>query len=109
MFHFRKAAIATLLSLASVLPAAALDRRVVIVNNSAYTIEYMYATNKGDSSFGDFDILGSDVLPPGYNITVNFDDGSGYCVFDIRVVLEGGATDDAYGINVCEISTYTYY
>ena len=107
MLHFRNAALATLFSLAVAVPAAAQNRWVTIVNNTGYTITYFYATNKGDTSFGN-DILGNDVLPPGYSVDVNFDDGTGYCMFDFQARFEDGDVLEKYDVNVCEISTFYY-
>ena len=107
MFHFRKAAIATLLTLATALPAAALDRRVTIINNTGYTIVNFFGSNTGTSSWEE-DILGNDVLPSGSSVVVNFDDASGYCKFDFLAIFDDGEQLIKENINICEISTFTY-
>jgi uncharacterized protein (DUF2147 family) len=107
MFHFRKAAIATLLSLATALPAAALDRRVTIINNTGYTIVNFFGSNTGTSSWEE-DILGNDVLPSGSSVVVNFNDGTGYCMFDFLAIFDDGEQLIKESVNICEISTFTY-
>jgi hypothetical protein len=107
VFHFRKAAIATLLTLASVLPAAALDRRVTIINNTGYTIVNFFGSNTGTSSWEE-DILGNDVLPSGSSVQINFNDGTGYCMFDFLAIFDDGEQLIREGVNICEISTFTY-
>lgn len=87
--------------------AEAADRRVRIVNNTGYTIVEFYGSNKGSDSWEE-DIWGSDVLPSGSSFRVNFDDGTGYCIFDFKAVFSDGDVLERRGINVCEISTYTY-
>ncbi len=107
MFHFKKTALATLLSLAIAAPVAALDRRVLIVNNSGLTIERFFGSNTGSQSWEE-DILGNDVLYSGQSVVVNFNDNSGYCKFDFLAVFENGQQAIDENINICEISTFTY-
>ena len=101
-------AVAAALVAATALPAAALDRRVRIINNTKYTIVEFYGSHTGTTSWQE-DILGYDVLPPGNSVNVNFDDGTGYCIFDFKAVFNDGDVLEKYGVNVCEISTYRYY
>jgi hypothetical protein len=99
------AAVAVVVS--SSLPAAALDRRVTIVNDTNYTIVRFYGSNKGADSWEE-DILGSDVLPPNSSVKINFDDGTGYCKFDFRAEFDDGDVLIKRNINICEIATFTY-
>lgn len=99
--------LSALLALATALPAAALDRRVQIINNTGYTIVEFYGSNTGSNSWEE-DILGQDVLPSGNSVVINFDDASGYCKFDFRAVFEDGDVLEKGGVNICEISTFTY-
>lgn len=105
------------LSLAAVLPALAPDsanaqpgdrhdRRMVIVNESGRTIQHFYATNSGVSKWGR-DLLGQDVIPSGQRYIFNFDDGTGYCIFDFRAVLDNGRPIERYRVNVCEYAAWT--
>jgi hypothetical protein len=98
------AAIATL----SALPALAEDRRVEIVNATEVTMTQFYGSNQKTDSWEE-DILGDDVLLPGETVVINFDDSTGYCVFDFRAVFEDGDEVVERGINVCETGTFTYY
>ena len=97
----------TAVALATALPAAALDRRVTIINNTGFTIVEFYGSNTGSNSWEE-DILGQDVLPSGNSVVINFDDASGYCKFDFRAVFEDGDVLEKGGVNICEISTFTY-
>lgn len=101
------AALTLALSLVTTLPAAALDRRVTIVNNTGFTIVEFYGSNTGADTWQE-DILGADVLPSGQSAVINFDDETGYCMFDFRAVFEDGEVLERGGINVCEIGTFTY-
>ncbi|MDP1670427.1 hypothetical protein [Phaeovulum sp.] len=101
-------AVAASLVASIALPAAALDRRVRIINNTKFTIVEFYGSHTGTTSWQE-DILGRDVLPPGNSVNINFDDGTGYCVFDFKAVFNDGDVLEKYGVNVCEIGSYTYY
>ncbi|MFB2530801.1 hypothetical protein ACEYYB_05355 [Paracoccus sp. p4-l81] len=87
--------------------ALAEDRRVTIVNNTGFTLTEFYGSNTGSGSWEE-DILGNDVLPSGRQVSINFDDASGYCMFDFRAVFEDGEVLERAGVNVCEVSTFTY-
>jgi hypothetical protein len=97
------------ISLAAALanPAAALDRRVTIVNKTGYTIMEFYGSNTGTNSWEE-DIFGRDVLPSGRSMVINFNDGTGYCMFDFKAVFDDGDVIVSEDINICEIGTYTY-
>jgi hypothetical protein len=82
------------------------NRNVLIINNSGYTITNFYGSNSGSSSWEE-DILGTSTLPSGNSVNINFDDGSGYCTFDFKVVFSDGSVGIEEDINVCTISTYT--
>ncbi len=101
------AALTGLMIFGSSLSAAALDRRVKIINNTGYTITHFYGSNTGAKSWQE-DILGQDLLPSGSSVTINFDDGTGYCIFDFKAVFEDGDELIDEGVNVCELGTFTY-
>lgn len=100
-------ALATALAIATALPATALDRRVRIINNTGFTIVEFYGSNTGSDTWEE-DILGSDVLPSGSSVVINFDDATGYCMFDFRAVFDDGDVLERGGVNVCETETFTY-
>ena len=85
-----------------------LNRWVKIVNQTGYTIVRFYASNKGMRNWG-VDHLGRSQLPSGYSMDLNFtNDRSGYCIYDFRAEFDDGDVLEKYGVNVCEIGTYTY-
>jgi hypothetical protein len=83
------------------------NREVTIHNHSSYDIYYFYGSRTNTSDWEE-DILGSDILPAGSSILIDFDDGTGACTFDFKAVFEDG--DEAYGWdqNVCRISNFTF-
>ncbi len=108
MFRFfSKLVVAAAVLLAFALPASALDRRVRIHNNTGYTMVEFYGSNKGTDSWEE-DILGADVLPSGASVVINFDDGSGYCIFDFKAVFSDGDEVTAFGKNICELTDFYF-
>ena len=100
-------ALSAALAVTTAAPALSLDRRVTIINNTGYTIVRFFGSNKGSKSWEE-DILGDQVLPSGSSVVINFDDATGYCVFDFRAEFEDGDVLERSGVNVCEIGTFTY-
>ena len=86
-------------------PASAENRRVKIINETSYTVVRFYGSNAGADSWQE-DVLGDDVIKPGGSVTVNFDDGSGYCKFDFKAVFSDGDTVEKRNIDVCEFGVY---
>ena len=96
----------TLIFLTS-LQAAAENRWVTINNNTGYDIVRFYGSQR-DAKTWQEDILGKRILPSGSSININFDDGTGYCIFDFKAVFEDDDVLIRKGVNVCEISDFTY-
>ena len=86
--------------------AAAQDRRVRIINAGNVTVNSFQASNTTRKSWEE-DILGSSVLAPGQSVMVNINDGTGACMFDFKAVLANGRKVESYGMNVCQISSWT--
>jgi hypothetical protein len=84
----------------------AYDRDIEVVNNSHLTITSFYASNVGTDSWED-DILGNRVLPAGYRVRVNLDDGSSYCRFDLRTRFADGTIVVRRNVDVCSTAKYT--
>eukprot|EP01037_Dinobryon_pediforme_P012715 gene12715-12810_t len=95
------------LTLCALTSAQARDRNVDIVNKTGMVLKHFYASNTGTSKWEE-DILGKDVLDDGETVTVDINDGTGACKFDFKAVFDDGTSLEKDGINVCEITTYTY-
>ena len=81
--------------------------RVVTVYNTSYsTITHFYGSRVGASTWEE-DILGSAVIPSGGVVDINFDDGSGACLFDFKAVFADGSTAVEQNIDVCSTSSVT--
>ena len=117
MFHFKSiaAAGATILALsacvdtttASSSGSVTADRRVVISNATGQTIWRFYGSRTSTSSWEE-DILGSNVLQNGSSVNINFDDGTGACMFDLKAEFRDGSSRVEPGVNVCAVSQVTF-
>ena len=92
---------------ASFATADAADRRVRIINETSFDIVRFYGSNVGTDSWEE-DILGRDILRAGRSVTINFDDGSGYCIFDFKAVFDDGDEVVKERVNVCKIGSFRF-
>jgi hypothetical protein len=104
---FIKTGVAAALCAAIALPAAAADRKVEIINKTGYAITEFYGSNSNTNDWEE-DILGADVLPHNSSITIDFDDGTGNCMFDFLVKFEDGDQLTEKGVDVCTIGEFTF-
>jgi hypothetical protein len=92
------------LSLASAAQADRYNRVVTIINGTSANMREFYVASR-DAKYWSKDILGQDVLYAGYQLDVNVDDGTGYCVYDVKAVfVDGSEVTDR--LNVCETGTW---
>ena len=87
--------------------ADAADRRVRIINETSFDMVRFYGSNVGTDDWEE-DILGRDILRAGKSVNVNFDDGSGYCMFDFKAVFDDGDEVIARRKNVCELGSFRF-
>ena len=87
--------------------AVAMERKVQINNQTSYTIVEFYASNTGTNDWQE-DILGSDVLASGSSVSINIDDGSGYCKYDFLAVFDDGDQLVSADNNVCELDSFNF-
>lgn len=76
------------------------NRRIKIINDTTFSMREIYGSNIGADSWQE-DVLGRKVLGPGQSVTVNFDDGSCYCNFDLKVVFSDDTSNIKRGFNIC--------
>jgi hypothetical protein len=87
-------------------PAQALDRQVRIVNDTSLEIVALYGARSGAST--PRNILSEATIPSRSALEVDLEDGSGYCVYDLRAVFDDGSELSRDDVNVCEVGTYRY-
>lgn len=80
------------------------DRAVMVYNGTDTTIDSFYASTTNRNSWEE-DLLRNIVLYSGETVRMNLDDGSGRCMYDVKVVFshnKGEYTRNS--INVCSVS-----
>ena len=93
---------AVVLSLATALLAQAEDvRHVRIINETSHTMMRFYALSAGKTSWEE-DMLGESTLAPGASVVINIDDGTGYCLYDFKGVLDDKDEVIKSRIDVCK-------
>jgi hypothetical protein len=104
---YRFAVLALAGALAAASASHAEDRHVRIINETHHVMVSFYASNTAATTWEE-DILGQDTLPPGQDVRINIDDGSGHCLYDFKAKFDDGTDTVKHNINVCEISSYRY-
>ncbi len=84
------------------------DRRVRIKNDTSYYILAFYASNTSRTDWEE-DILGDEIITPYTAAVINIDDGSGYCLYDLKAVFADGETVERHDVNVCETTEWRLY
>ena len=84
------------------------SREITVINDYNSPLMYLYATPAVNQNWGN-DHLGQYVVEPGWQITIDVSDSTGYCTFDIRAEFADGSIDEMWSVNVCEQSQITYY
>jgi hypothetical protein len=105
--HFFAMALACLALLAASSPANAQNRVVKIVNEASMPIYHLYVTNVGEIIWGSDQLELYETIAPYHYRVFNMDDGSGYCLFDLRAVLSDGRVATRLNFNVCTQSSWT--
>lgn len=94
-------------SLALIGAANAENRQVKIINETNSDLNEFYASNVGTTDWEE-DILGDEQVPAGGSVTINMDDGSGYCKFDFKGVFVDDSEATVEGIDVCEVGVVRF-
>lgn len=92
-------------SILSTSTAVALNRHVIIVNNSSEVIVKLNGSSVESSSWEE-NILHGKVIYPGHKMDVNFFDGSHECFFDLRAISANGVSFTYNGMNVCRMESW---
>ncbi len=86
-------------------PAFALDRQLMLTNNTREAIIEIYVSNVGTGNWQE-DVLGQDFLLPGGSMLVEIDDRSGRCRLDFKTVFDDGEDVVRRDVDVCAIESF---
>ena len=76
-----------------------------VVNRAGRTIEQLYVSSARENSWGQ-DLLGQNVLENGRSFPVRLP--AGQCMNDIRVVYQGGQSEERRAVDTCPISEVVF-
>jgi hypothetical protein len=88
--------------------AFAEGREMRIVNQTGFEIVEFFSLHKGEVDWGEDQLMGSPIGGDDERL-IDLDDGSGYCLFSFRVIFDDGEELVSEDINVCDLTTFTYY
>ena len=101
------AALAVAAALLAPAAASALDRRILVSNYSSQAVVAFWYSARDYGGWGP-DRFDGFYLMPGYNTVVDVNDGSGYCIMDMKALGEYGGTW-TIRMNVCEQTGWNLY
>ncbi len=85
--------------------AIASTQDFVVYNFADQTVMRLYVSSAG-SNVWEEDVLHSQVLGAGENVTVNFSNDTQACIYDIRAVFRDGQESDTRSVNLCEVTNF---
>jgi len=90
------------LAMAAAVPALGqMFERITLVNSTGYTIAEVYIAPAFETSWQE-DILGSDVLPDGQEVEIDFRRSENTCDWHMLVTYEDGEQAVWDGLDLCE-------
>jgi hypothetical protein len=100
--------IALALAVVAAAGTASANERLLRVNNLAdATIIRLYVSPSGAEDWG-ADVLASGMLEPGESMLLDYDDGSGNCVFDVKALYTTDEVSTLFAVNFCEIDDLSF-
>ncbi|WP_295620301.1 hypothetical protein [Chamaesiphon sp. GL140_3_metabinner_50] len=78
-----------------------------IVNRTSSDIINLYVSPVNTNSWEE-DVFGSDYLPSGNQIEVNFGNSTQGCYYDLKAVLRNGSIGEGRSLNLCQLEKYTF-
>ena len=112
-FHFKSLALVAAMAVGvsgcveTTTASSGYNRNVLIVNNTGYTIWRFYGSRTSTNSWEE-DILGSSILSSGSSVNIDFNDGTGACMFDMKAEFRDGSSMVRNNVNVCQVSSVTF-
>lgn len=86
------------------------DRRIRIHNNTSKRIVELYGSPIDDAKYRYNMINGpSEWIRAGGTRVADIDDGSGYCRYDLMVIMANGDRAEKLNVNVCELTDWYIY
>lgn len=100
----RSFALLTAVTIAAASPALAEDLVFNLINDSSLNLVEMYVAPHASDTWGENILFGQ--LDAGTQGDITIADGEATCDYDLRFVMDNGATVDG-NQNLCELATFT--
>lgn len=98
---------AALVALIAGSAALAEDLEFFLINDSSADL-IGFNVSPASSDRWEDNLLEGGYLAPGYEISVLIGDGLSTCVYDIRGQFSDGAEFEDYGLDLCDMGSYTF-
>jgi len=95
-----------LCSCSFVMNASAADRRVRVVNKSSNSIVGLFASNVTKNRWTYNMMVGHRPVEPDDYIIADMDDGTGFCQYDVKAIMDDGREAVHYNMNVCRMEEW---
>lgn len=92
---------------ASSIAAAAEDLEFLLVNESSADVTEFHVSIAETNQWEE-NLIEGGYLAPGYELGVIIADGEETCIYDLRAVFSDGAVVEDYGLDLCEMGSYTF-
>lgn len=91
----------------SITPPYSSEQQFDLINGTSLAMSNFYAEPSELTDWGS-DELGDYALMPDEVVTININDNRQSCTYDFSAVFEDGSELQVEGINICELSSYTF-
>jgi hypothetical protein len=108
MKHLLGLPVAAALAIGTMSIAQAEDLVFELVNDTSFDLMEFY-TSPANVDEWEEDVLGDEYLASGYAVDVLIADGRSDCVYDIKAVFNDGDVVEDYGVDLCDLGSYTFY
>ncbi len=92
----------------SVYAGSPYDRLVVVTNKTEYGVMALYGSRASSTSW-ESNILTGRYIGPMRQLSVNFSDGSGACLIDLRADMSNGQKIEHRNFDACSLNEWTLY
>ena len=103
----RTIALALALSVSVGGAALAEDLEFTLINSSDASVTAFHVSHAGTSSWEE-NLIAGGFLPVGNELGIVIADGRTTCIYDLRAEFSDGQTLEDYGLDLCELGSYTF-
>lgn len=94
------------LSVSAIGAAVAEDLDFTVINHSGSDVTAFHVSHAGTGSWEE-NLIAGGYLPSGNEIGIQIADGRATCVYDILTEFADGQKLEDYGLDLCELGSYT--